>query len=69
MHPEPPESLRRPIVLSAELERLIEDAEATLERLHRQRDSSRPGEGAGGLGENRQIGMEPNAIQPPDAER
>jgi hypothetical protein len=39
------------------------------ERLRRERYGARPGERAGKLGENRQIGMQPNTLQATDAER
>jgi hypothetical protein len=45
--------------------------EATLDeiRLRRERDASRPAERAGQLGEDREVGVEPNSLDAPDAKR
>jgi hypothetical protein len=68
MPPDSPDQHRRTDDLAAEVQRLTEDAEATLERLRRERDSARSTERAGELGEDREVGMEPNPVQPTDPE-
>jgi hypothetical protein len=55
--------------LAAEVVRLTADLEAKLERLRREEwYDSRSAEDAAELGEDRQVGMEPNPIHPTDPE-
>jgi hypothetical protein len=58
---------RRAAALTAEVARLIEDAETTLELLDRERYGSCSTERE--LGEDRQVGVQPYPIQPADARR
>jgi hypothetical protein len=48
---------------------IVATAQRKRERLGRERNGSRPRERTGELGEDRQVGVQPNPVEPPDAER
>ena len=65
----PLDPLQRVTALRSEVERLLDDVDSLLDGLRRERHGRRPGEAAGEPGEDRQLSVEPDAGEAPDAER